>query len=248
MVFLVLARSPGLATVGLRGIVGTCLFVGEGPHGDACGGAPGRSARLRGPGPRPDLKSSVTGYYVRRLVQAIVVMFIVSLIVFVLLHMLPGGLVRAQLGPKATFYAVHELTLQEGLNKPLPVQFWLWLWHALHGNLGFSYKQNQSVASLLAEFVPRTLLLVGSSMLLALAVAVPMGLIQGLRRDHLDDHALTAIMLVFYTTPSFLMGSMLIVALSIWLDVLPSTASNFGTGTGTDFRGTCLARADLVSG
>ncbi len=178
----------------------------------------------------------MTGYYVRRLLQAIVVMLIVSVIVFVLLHMLPGGLVRAQLGPKATAYAVHEITLQEGLNKPLPVQFGLWLWHVLHGNLGFSYKQNQSVASLLVEFVPRTLLLVGSSMLLALAVAVPMGLIQGLRRDHLDDQAMSAIMLVFYTTPSFLMGSILIVVLSIWLNVLPSTASNFGSGASTDFR------------
>ena len=190
----------------------------------------------------------MSGYYLRRLVQAAVVMFIVSVIVFGLLHSLPGGLVRAQLGPKATTYAVHQITLQEGLNKPLPVQFGLWLWHALHGNLGFSYKLNQSVASLLGEFVPRTLLLVGSSMFLALAIAVPMGLIQGLRRDHLDDQAMTAVMLVFYTTPSFLLGSMLIVLLSIWTNVAPSTASDFGTGLGADVRGLMLPVLTLCLG
>jgi peptide/nickel transport system permease protein len=180
--------------------------------------------------------------------QAIVVMLIVSVIVFLLLHALPGGLVRAQLGSRATPYAVHEITIEEGLNKPLPVQFGLWLWHAIHGNLGFSYKQNQSVSSLLVEFVPRTLLLVGSSMFLALAVAVPMGMIQGLRRDHLDDQAMTALMLVFYTTPSFLMGSVLIVLLSIWFNVLPSTASNFGAGAGTDFRDLILPVLTLCLG
>lgn len=193
-------------------------------------------------------RSQVTGYYLRRLVQAVVVMFIVSVIVFVLLHSLPGGLVRAQLGGKATTYAVHQLTLQEGLNKPLLAQFGLWLWHLVHGNLGFSYKQNQSVASLLGEFVPRTLLLVGSSMLLALAIAVPMGLIQGLRRDHIDDRAMTAVMLIFYTTPSFLLGSVLIVVLSIRLNALPSTASNFGTGAGTDFQVLILPVVTLCLG
>ena len=175
-------------------------------------------------------------------------MFIVSVIVFVLLHLLPGGLVRAQLGPRATAYAVHEFTIQQGLNKPLFVQFGIWLWHALQGNLGFSYKQNQTVASLLAAYVPRTLLLVGSSMLIALAIAVPMGLIQGLRRNHFDDHGITAIMLVFYTTPTFLLGSVLIVVLSIWTNVAPSNASSFGTGVWTDFKDLILPVLTLVLG
>jgi peptide/nickel transport system permease protein len=175
-------------------------------------------------------------------------MFIVSIIVFVLLHLLPGGLVRAQLGPRASAYAVHEFTIQEGLNKPLVVQFGIWLWHALQGNLGFSYKQNQTVSSLLAAYVPRTLLLVGSSMLIALAIAVPMGLIQGLRRNRVDDHGITAIMLVFYTTPTFLMGSVLIVVLSIWTNLAPSNASSYGTGAWTDFKDLILPVLTLVLG
>lgn len=190
----------------------------------------------------------MTRYYVRRLLQAIVVMFIVSIIVFGLLHALPGGLVRAQLGPHATDYAVRQFTIAQGLNKPIVVQFVIWLWHTLHGNLGFSYKQNQSVSSLLAEYLPRTLLLVGSSMLIALAIAVPMGLIQGLRRNRIDDHALTAVMLVCYTTPSFLMGSLLIVVLSIWVNVAPSSALSYGTGTWVDVKDLILPVLTLVLG
>lgn len=188
------------------------------------------------------------GYCIRRLAQAVVVMFIVAVIVFIVLHVLPGGLVRAQLGPKATAYAVREFTIQQGLNKPLVVQFGIWLSRVLRGNLGFSYKQNQTVVSLLAAYVPRTLLLVGSSMLIALAIAVPMGMIQGLRRNHLDDQGITVAMLICYTTPSFLMGSVLIVVFSIWTNIAPSNASDFGTGTWVDFKDLVLPVLTLVLG
>jgi peptide/nickel transport system permease protein len=175
------------------------------------------------------------GYVVRRLAQAVIVLFIVSVVVFGLLHALPGGLVRAQLGPRATALAVHDLTVQEGLNKPIVVQYGIWAWHALQGNLGFSYKLNESVGALLSEYVPRTLLLVGSSLLLAIAIAVPLGLWQGYRRNRPDDHAISALMLIFYSMPSFLLGVILIVVLNLWTGLLPSGASNYGSGLGTDF-------------
>lgn len=110
-------------------------------------------------------------------------MLIVSVIVFILLHALPGGLVRAQIGPKASTYQVLQLERVEGLQKPLPVQFGIWLVNTLKGNLGFSYKMNQTVASLLINYLPRTLLLVGISTLLSIAVAVPIGVWQGFRRN-----------------------------------------------------------------
>lgn len=175
------------------------------------------------------------GYVVRRVAQTVVVTLIVSVVVFLLLHALPGGLVRAQLGPRATDFQVHSLEVQEGLLKPLPVQYGIWLWNALHGNLGFSYKLNQSVGTLLVEYLPRTLLLVGSALVLAVIIAVPMGMLQGLRRNHVEDHGLTATMLAFYSMPSFLLGVILIVVFSLWINVLPSTASNYGNGFGTDF-------------
>jgi peptide/nickel transport system permease protein len=181
----------------------------------------------------------VTAYIVRRFLQAVVVTFLVSVIVFGLLHALPGGLVRAQIGQRATPYEVHSLELQEGLLKPLPLQYWIWAWHALHGNLGYSYKLNQTVGSLLSEFLPRTLLLVGSSLLLTLAIAMPMGLWQAKRRNRWDDHVLTSIMMIFYSMPVFLLGVMLIVLLSLQVHAFPSTAANYGVSSSTDF-------ADLV--
>ncbi len=181
----------------------------------------------------------MTGYILRRLVQSVVVTVLVSIIVFILLHTLPGGLVRAQLGPRASRLAVHDLAVQEGLTKPLPVQYLIWAWHALQGNLGFSYKENQSVASLLGEYLPRTMLLVGAAILLAVAVAVPMGLWQGMRRNRWDDHVMTGTMMALYSMPSFFLGIILIVLLNLDVHAFPSTAVNYGGSPGTDV-------ADLV--
>lgn len=174
------------------------------------------------------------GYVVRRFGQAVVVMVIVSIVVFTILHLLPGGLVRAQLGPRATMLAVHNLAVQEGLNKPLVLQYGIWAWHALQGNLGFSYKLNQSVASLLGEYLPRDLLLVGVALLFAIAIAIPLGVWQGYRRNRPDDNALSGAMLIFYSMPSFLLGVCLIVVFNLWTNLLPSTATNFGGGVGSD--------------
>ncbi|MGH9304221.1 MAG: ABC transporter permease [Acidimicrobiales bacterium] len=188
------------------------------------------------------------GYVLRRMIQAAIVALVVSIVLFIVLHALPGGLVRAQLGMHASRNSVAQLTAQEGLNRPLPVQFLTWLWNALQGNLGFSYKLNQTVGSLLAEYVPRTLLLAGSSLLIAVAIAIPLGLVQGRRRNKLDDHAITASMLIFYSMPSFLLGVVLIVVLNLWLAVLPSTASNFGGSLSTDFLDLVLPVLTLALG
>ena len=174
------------------------------------------------------------GYSARRFGQALVTIFVVSLIVFGVLHALPGGLVRAQLGSKATAIQVHSLEVQEGLLRPLPIQYLTWLWNAIRGNFGFSYKLNESVATLIGTYVPRTFILVLVSLLFAVTIAIPMGLWQGYRRNRADDHALSATMLILYSMPTFLLGVILIVVLNLWLPVFPSTASNYGGGLGID--------------
>jgi len=172
----------------------------------------------------------LVGYLLRRLGQAIVTMLAVSIVVFGILHALPGGLVRAQLGSKASIVQIWYLEWVVGLLKPLPVQYWIWLTNALHGNLGVSYKLNEPVATLIGIYVPRTLLLVGIALLLAVSIAIPMGLWQGYRRNRPDDHVLSATMLLLYSMPTFLLGVVLIVVLNLWLGALPSTASNYGGG------------------
>lgn len=177
----------------------------------------------------------MTSYIARRVLHAVIVLFIVSVIVFGLLHALPGGLARAQLGLGAKTYQVHQLEVTEGLLKPLPIQYLIWASHAVTGNLGFSYKLNSPVSALLGRYLPRTILLVGTASVLALAVAVPLGLYQGLRRSKADDHLISIWMLIFYAMPDFLLGSIGIILLNIDINAFPSTATSFGqSGLRTD--------------
>jgi peptide/nickel transport system permease protein len=190
----------------------------------------------------------VVVYIVRRLAQAAIVLLLVSIIVFGLLHALPGGLVRAQLGPKASAYAVRQLTVQEGLTKPLPVQYGVWLSNVLHGNLGLAYKQQTPVSTLLGEYFPRDLLLAGSGLLLAILLAVPLGVLQGGRRNSLLDYGVSSVLLSAYSMPYFLLGVIFIELLNIQFNVLPATATDFGKGFVTDVRVLALPVLTLCLG
>lgn len=163
-------------------------------------------------------------YLVRRLVQSIVVIVGVVFITFILVHMLPGGPARAALGPKATPQGVAHFNHVNGLDQPLWRQFLTYFGQLLHGNLGFSYVQNQSVASLVGENLPRDVLLVGSAYVLALAIAIPLGLFQALRRNHFSDYAFTGLTFILYSMPSFLVGFLLIAVFSVQLQIFPSAA------------------------
>jgi peptide/nickel transport system permease protein len=134
---------------------------------------------------------------------------------------------------KVSTYQVLQLERTEGLTKPVPVQFVIWLLNALKGNLGFSYKLNQTVASLLAHYLPRTLLLVGIATVFNIAIAVPAGMWQGYRRNRRnrpDDHILNASTLILYAMPDFLLGVVFIILLSLDMPLFPSTATAFGSG------------------
>lgn len=161
------------------------------------------------------------GYIIRRALQSLIVIIGVTIITFILLHMLPGNPVRAILGPKASPADVASLTKQLGLNKPLPFQYLLWLWNLAHLDLGYSYKQTASVDTLLAARLPNTLLLVGSSTVLAILLAVPLGVMQAVRRNKPDDYALTGLAFVFYSMPTFWLGLLLIILFSATLNWFP---------------------------
>jgi len=161
-------------------------------------------------------------YLAGRMAQAVAVILLVTLIVFAILHFLPGNPARAMLGIKASPGAIKAFDIANGFNRPLPVQYVLYLDRLVHGNLGFSYHFNQPVASLLALDLPKTGLLVGASYVLALLVAVPVGLAQALRRGKLLDHTVTTLAFVGYAMPSFWLGILLIVLLSVQFHVLPA--------------------------
>ena len=171
----------------------------------------------------------MTGFLIRRVLQSLLVLLGVVIVTFLLVHLLPGGPARAALGPKATPQGVAQFNVQNGLDNPLFQQFVIYLWHLLQGNLGFSYVQNQSVAALIGQNLPRDVILVGLSYVVALAIAIPLGMFQAARRNRPADYVLTGLSFVLYSMPSFLLGFLLIWAFAVNWQILPSEAPTGAT-------------------
>ena len=133
---------------------------------------------------------------------------------FAILHFLPGSPARAILGMRATPAAIQAFNVANGYNRALPVQYLLYIDRLMHGNLGFSYHFDQSVGSLLSLDLPKSALLVGSSYVISLLIAIPMGIVQAMRREKPLDHALTAFSFVGYAMPTFWLGILLVVLFS----------------------------------
>jgi len=158
----------------------------------------------------------VTGYLIRRVGQAIVVVFGVVLLTFILSRIIPGGAARAALGPKATPLQIHTFNVANHYNVSIYQQFWIYCWDIVrHFYLGYSYKYNQSVVSLIEGRIPKTLVLVGLSTLFALIVAIPLGVLQVVRRNTPVDYILTGASFVGYAMPAFLLGELLILWFAI---------------------------------
>jgi peptide/nickel transport system permease protein len=165
-------------------------------------------------------------YLLGRFGQAVIVLFGVSLILFGLIHLLPGGPARALLGNHVTRPAIQAFNREYGLDRPLPVQYFSLISQWLSGNLGFSYRQHVSVDTLIAANLPRTLVLAGTSTVLAIGAAIPIGLYQAIRRNRADDHLITALTFFFYAMPTFFLGLALIVLLSQMIPIFPPTGPN----------------------
>lgn len=163
-------------------------------------------------------------YLAKRLLQALIVVFIVTIIVFCLLHALPGGPARGVLGVQATHQQIEHFNHTHGLDKPLPVQYVIYLGQLLHGDLGTSYTLNQSVSQLVLQRLPKTLVLTIASALLALIIALPVGMWQAVRRNRPGDYIVTILSLVLYSTPVFFFGLILIIVFSQVIPVVPSQA------------------------
>ena len=174
----------------------------------------------------------MTGYIIRRLGEAIIVTLGVTVITFALLHLLPGNLARDVLGPRATPPELAQFTRQNGLNRPVYVQYWLFLEKLLHGNLGYSYQYNRSVDSLLASELPRDLVLGGLALLFALLIAIPIGIAQAVRRNGALDYAGTGVSFLLYSMPQYAIALLLIQFLSISFHVFPAEAPQSSSALG----------------
>jgi len=167
-----------------------------------------------------------------RVAQAVVVVFVVSLIVFFLLHQLPGGPARGILGLQATADQIAAFEREQGLDQPLPVQYLHYVGRLLSGDLGESYQLDLRVGDLIAARLPKTLVLTGISTVVALLVAIPLGMWQAVRRNRSADYMVSAITLLMYSTPVFLMGFILLIALALDIEIFPVQAPQADTLAG----------------
>jgi peptide/nickel transport system permease protein len=173
----------------------------------------------------------MAGYLVRRILQSIVVVALVAVVTFVLLQLLPGGPARAILGPKATSLQISTFLHDNGYDRPLPVQFLTWAGHVLTGDLGYSYKLNQPVTAVIADHLPKTILLMTLSTLVALVVAVPLGVYQARKRNTAGDYVVTGLSFAFYSMPSFFLGEILVLLFAVqlqWFSPLGPSGDSIG--------------------
>ena len=171
-------------------------------------------------------------YFLRRAAQALVVVIGVMILTFILIHMVPGSAARAVLGVKATSARIAIFNAAYGLNRPLYVQFGDYVDQVLHGNLGDSYMTQQPVLTEIIQRLPGDVLLLGVSTILALLVAIPMGIYQAVRRNRLSDHLLDGVSFTLYSMPDFFFAIMLIAIFSVQLRILPPEAPSAQSLTG----------------
>jgi peptide/nickel transport system permease protein len=190
----------------------------------------------------------VTRFLFRRAGQAVIVMLLVTLIVFVLLQLLPGGPARAALGPRATPEQLAQFNHDNGLDQPIWQQYLIWLRHLLEGDLGYSYRLNQSVSSLIGERLPKTILLNLLALVIAIAIAIPIGVMQAVKRNGLFDYTATFLGFVFYSTPIFFLSLMMVLVFSLNLGWFPAQAPQASSVAGilAEPAGLVLPVASLV--
>jgi len=164
-------------------------------------------------------------FIVRRLLQAVLVMLAVAFVAFTLFQYV-GDPVTNLLGQDATPEQREQLRADLGLDRPAPVQFARFVGNALRGEFGLSLRQGRKVGALIVERFPATLELAFTAALLALVVGVPMGVIAALKRDSWLSQVLMTVSLLGVSLPTFLIGILLILVFSVWLNWLPS----FGRG------------------
>ena len=160
-------------------------------------------------------------FLIRRLLLTIPVLFGVATLVFSLVHFVPGDPVVAMLGETAAPEDVARLRERLGLDRPLPVQYGAFLSGVLRGDLGTSLRTNQAVASAIVERMPATFELAMAAMFVAVAVALPLGILAAVNAGTRVDHAATTVALIGISMPNFWLGPLLAIVFAVGLGWLP---------------------------
>jgi len=162
-------------------------------------------------------------YFLRRVIQAIPLLFLASFVVFLLIHITPGDPVRLMLGEQSSEEKVAAVRAALGLDRSLPEQYLRFLGRAIRGDLGMSIRAVRPVTELVRLAFPATLELAGATMLLAVAVGLPVGVLAGLRPGSLFDSLALLFALLGQSIPSFWLGLNFIVLFALKWRLLPTS-------------------------
>jgi peptide/nickel transport system permease protein len=165
----------------------------------------------------------VAEFLIQRGAISLVTLFLITVIVFAGVRMIPGDPARVMAGTEADAAGLEEIRQKYGLRDPLPVQYAKWLGLALRGDLGESIRTRDSVLRLVGQKLPITLQLAAYSLLVALVIAVPVGILAAVRRNTAWDYIASSVSLCGLSIPNFWLGIMLILLLSVRLHWLPAS-------------------------
>lgn len=174
----------------------------------------------------------MTGYVLKRLLAAIPVVIGLSVIVFAIMAMIPGDTALAILGAYATPENVARINADLGLDRPLPEQYLVWAGNLLQGDFGRSYVLNRPVLDEVTERFSATLVLAGTALVLASILGLLAGIVSAVRQFGWADRIVTFVVLVGISTPSFLLGLLLILLFAVEWRLFPASGmvSVYGGG------------------
>ena len=160
-------------------------------------------------------------YLVRRLLFLLPVAIVVSFLTFLTIHLVPGDPARVLLGEEATPQTVAALDQQLGLDKPILVQYILWFWHALHGDLGQSIQLQQPVLQAIWQRLPVSIELGGLALLFSLLIALPFGVYSATHRNSWIDWLVSITSLLGTAIPGFVLGLLLLLVFAVQFRLFP---------------------------
>lgn len=160
-------------------------------------------------------------FIIKRILSVIPVLIIVSIVIFSLVHLVPGDPAASMLGDMASAEDIAALHKRLGLDEPLVKQYFVWITNIFHGDLGDSVANHQTVASMIVSHLMPTVHLTIYAMLIAAAIAIPLGMLAASRKGSAADHTVTGLSLLGISLPSFLLGLFLILVFAVHFRLFP---------------------------
>ena len=165
----------------------------------------------------------MAGHLLYRLLSTLGVLLAMSVLIFAIVHILPGNVAYAILGEYATKDAVAMLEAKLGLNDPLPVQYWHWLVGMLHGDLGESVMMQRPALPLIMDALGRSAILAGLSFAIVATGGIALGVFAATNQGRAFDRVSTFVQLVFIAIPEFFWGILAVLTFASWMHLLPAT-------------------------